>query len=472
MKFLKLMTLVTLLPMGAQAVPIKFSECAKKIQLKTPKNATGVFFNDTCDTAYVLPPEAGSLKIHSLNLNDEANFCKDFNDVSDSVSSLISSLKLSTTMIERYNLQAQEILTNLEAGLLPAGMTLEEVEAKIEDLDQKAKEKQKLYLELVKELIGLKTFYANAPVAKGKFFLESNFDDLVSEYQKQNPNIFFTKIPLEQSYIMINEKAAQPGADPYNMPMDTVISIETTTAGFLPLLKQIRDPESTQVEPPKLPGGLFSASLDGNIVLSALGACPLIGKSGLPSTIDLSAVESHISASVVYQYHVQMLKKHSITFNLAQLAKRIESSSEKGGFFSRKSVHSLIETSKSDKWITFEMYSDDPTYNYTEEYRNEIKQQFLNSVLQEVAYVSFDEPGAYPSVVLPTGATGAGVVAEGLGKCPHLYCQVGMYAMKFLDTTFGKKSAISEFIRTRDVWSKETKEERHMVPYVGSYSFK
>ncbi len=186
----------------------------------------------------------------------------------------------------------------------------------------------------------------------------------------------------------------------------------------------------------------------------------------------MSDMEDYISASVVYQYHLQMLRKHSITYNLAQLAKRIESTSEKGGFFSRKAVHSLTETTKSDKWIKFEMYSDDPTYNYTDEYRQEIKEQFLNSVLQEVAYVSFENPGNYPSVALPTGASGASVAGDALGKCPHLYCQVGMYAMKFLDATFGSKSAISEFIRTRDVWSSETVEERQMVPYTGSYSFK
>ena len=44
--------------------------------------------------------------------------------------------------------------------------------------------------------------------------------------------------------------------------------------------------------------------------------------------------------------------------------------------------------------------------------------------------------------------------------------------MKFLDTTFGKKSAISEFIRTRDVDVSESLDEKQMVPYVGSYTFK
>lgn len=463
--------LVALLPVSAFAVPVKFSKCETKVSLKEPKNGAGVFFNESCDIAYVLPPQSGGLEIVGLKpTGNLEQVCKQYNDIEESISSMVSSLKLYTKRIESYSQQAQAHQDNLDEGFVPEGMSIADVEAKIDELLDKTDEYQQKYTNSIEGLKDLKSYYARTEGAVGKFLIESNYVDLVNEYQKKNPSLQFVRMPMEQSYIMINEKAAKDG-DPLNLPMEAVISLTSPMADYIPLLKNIRDPKEGDVSAPKAPGGIFSDGLSGEIALSAIGVCPMMKSSGLPDSINMNELETYISANVVYQYHVQIRRKHSITYNLAQLAKRIESSSKKGGFFSSKSVHSLTEKTESKNWITFDIYSDDPSYNYTEDYKKEIKEQFLNSVLQEVAYVSFDSPGAYPSVVLPTGASGAQVVGEGLGKCPHLYCQVGMYAMKFLDATFGKKSAISEYIRTRDVWKQETLDEKQMVPYVGSYTF-
>ncbi len=473
MKLLTLLSLITILPLSGYATPVKFANCNTSVKLKSPKNASGVYFNDNCDTAYVLPPETGSFQISGLLPTGNLQLvCQAYNDIEQTIANTISSLKMSSARIESFSKKAQDYMDNLEDGLVPVGMTAEEVDEKIDELLTKSTSYQAQFIKSFNDLKSLKAYYAKTEGAVGKFLLESDYVKLVEEYQKKNPSIHFVRIPIEQSYIMINEKTKSETEDPLDFPMEAVMSLSSPTADFIPLLKQIRDPQPTDVPPAKTPGGIFTDGLSGNIQLSALGACPLLDKSGLPESINMGDLDTYISANVVYQYHVQVLRKHSISYNLGQLAKRIESSSEKGGFFSRKKVHSLTEESKSEKWIKFEMYSDDPTYNYTESYRQEIKEQFLNSVLQEVAYVSFDNPGNYPSVALPTGASGASVASDALGKCPHPYCQVGMYAMKFLDATFGSKSAISEFIRNRDIWAQETVEERAMVPYVGSYTFK
>ncbi len=472
MKLFNVMILVLLAPAVGWAVPVKFAACAKNVKLQTPKNSSGVFFNETCDTAYVLPPQVGTLKIFNLvPTGDLANTCQQYTDTEAAISAITSSLKLHALLIESYAKKIQEYSENLEEGLLPVGMTADQMEEKIDELLTKMNDKQNAYLESIENLRASKVYFAKAEGATGKFYLVSELNKLVSEYQKKNPSIQFFPMPLEQSYISINQKSAN-ATDSTDFPLEAVKSIVSAQIGYMPLLTQIRDPQNTPPTIPEISGDIFTQGQDGDIVLSALGACPLFNSSGLPKDISLKALETYISANVVYQYHLQILRKHSITYNLGQLAKRIETSSKKGGFLSRKNVHSLIEESNSKKWITFEMYTDDPSYNYTAEYRDEIKQQFLNSVLAEVAYVSFDNPGNYPSLVEPTGQSGAGVAADALGKCPHMYCQVGMYALKFIDSTFGKTTAISNYIKTRDVWAQETVKEQQMVPYVGSYTFK
>lgn len=467
-----LITIIALTPLSSYAVPVKFSKCEEKISLKAPKNASGVFFDETCSTAYVLPPQSGSLELFQLRPTGNLELvCEQYNDIEESISAMTSSLRMYSQRIESYNQKAHDYLMQLNEGLIPSGMTIEDVEAKIDELLNKVEDYQTKYTNSINSLKNLKAYYARTEGAVGQFLLESNYVALVNEYQQNNPHVHFVRMPLEQSYIMINEKLPKEG-DPINLPMEAVISITSPMADYIPLLKNIRDPKPDDVVSQKAPGGIFSDGLTGEMSLSAIGVCPMMSSKGLPDSIGMAQLEKSIQANVVYQYHLQMHKKHKITYNLAQLAKRIESSSKKGGFFSSKSVHSLTEKTESKKWITFEVYSNDPSHNYTEEYKKEIKEQFLNSVLQEVAYVSFDNPANYPSVVMPTGPNGAQVIGEGLGKCPHLYCQVGMYAMKFLDATFGKTSAISEYIKTRDVWSEESFDEKQMVPYVGSYTFK
>lgn len=466
-----LIALLILMPSFSWAVPVKFSKCQDKTNFQEVKWGSGVLFDESCEVAYVLPPRFGSLEV--VDLRETGNLelvCGQYNDIEEAMKSITSSLKMYTKRIERLADRINEYETYLEEDLIPDGMTIDDVEDKIDELLNDSESYQEKYTKSWTGLKKIKEFYARTEGATGKFLMESKYSDLVAEYQKKNPDIQFVRMPLEQSYLMINEKAPK-NEDPTNLPMEAVISISSPGAPNLPLLKNIRNPPPVdEPVPPTAPGDIFSDALSGNIVLSAIGVCPLLRNGAVPSAIDMSDLETYISANVVYQYHAQVQRKHTITYNLAQMAKRIQTSTKKGGFFSRKNVNSLVEDTDSKKWIEFKTYEDDPTFTYTEEYKNEIKMQFINSVLQEVAYVSFDNPGNYPSVVEPTGQSGAGATADALGKCPHLYCQVGMYALKILDTTFGKTTAISEFIRTRDVWSSETVDQKKMVPYSGSYT--
>ena len=471
MKFL--VCIVMILPSLCWATPMKFSKCSKELKLKEVSWGSGVLFDETCERAYVLPPRFGSMEITGLNPTGNLELvCGEYEDIEHSMKSMTSSLKSQSKRIERLNKKVIQYEEYLEDGLVPVGMTIEDVEDKIDELLDKGDTQQEKYIKLWTGLKNLKAFYANLEGATGKFILESKYSDLVAEYQKKNPSIQFYKMPLEQSYLSINEKTPEDG-DPTNLPMEAVISITSPGVKNMPLLKNMREPKpADEPDQPQAPGYIFTDALSGNINLSTLGVCPLMKSSGLPESINMSDLETFVSANVVYQYHAQVQRKHTITYNLAQLAKRIETSTKKGGFFSRKNVNSLVEDTESKKWITFKTYENDPTFTYSEEYKKEIKMQFLNSVLQDVAYVSFDNPGKYPSVVQPTGKSGVGTAADAVGKCPHPYCQVGMYALKFLDSTFGSTTAISNYIKTRDVWSSETVDQKKMVPYMGSFTLK
>ncbi len=261
------------LPAPSYAVPVKFADCAKSTKITAPKNASGVYFNETCDTAYVLPPETGSLQFFGLRPTGNVELvCKQYNDIEEAITSNVASIKMFNQRIESYSQKAQEYMDNLEEGLVPVGMTIEEVEEKIDDLILKADIFRKHYDETFQSLKGMKAYYAMIEGAVGKFMLESKYNQLVEEYQKKNPSVHFVRMPLEQSYIMINEKAHDPVEDPLNFPMEAVLSLTSPMADYIPLLKQIRDPQPTEIAPPQTPGGIFTDGLSGNIQLSA-SAC-------------------------------------------------------------------------------------------------------------------------------------------------------------------------------------------------------
>jgi hypothetical protein len=466
---LALPLIATTLASTAYAVPVKFAACAKDIRIKEVPNGTGVLFSEKCDQAYVLPPKSGTVSLLGVGPSgNTADVCKGYGNIEKAITSTTASIAATAARIESYNQKIKKIEDQIEEGLIPIGTTVASLEAKVKELKENLNEDNDLYIKSFNDLMVIKQGYSVMPAASGSFALESNYTELVAAYQAANPDIFMAKMPMEQSYLSI----AQLGREDVG-PMSAVVSITANGNGglpiSLPLLQNLREPKEGAPAAPVLPGPVMTEGVEGNIVLSVLGVCPLVAKSKNVSSITMKNLQAYINPYVVYQYYVQAHRKHHITYNLAQLAKRIESSSKKGGFLSRKTVHSLVEETKSNKWITFETYEEDPTFTYSEDYKREIKQQFLDSVLQEVAYVSFDVNGKYPSVIEPTGTNGVQAAAEGLGKCPHAYCQIAAYGLKFIDSTFGSTSAISNYIKTRDVWVEETVDETQMLPYFGSY---
>ncbi len=462
---------ILLLPFFAQAVPQKFTKCAKDIELKHPKRSSGVLFNEDCSVAYVLPPNQGTFTVLGLQPTGELDLvCSQYKDIEEAMKSTTSSLKRQTRRIERANKRIDELEAYLDGGLVPVGMSVDEVEDQIDELLEKSEEYQQKYEASWNRLKNMKSYYAQVQGARGGFAMESNFVDLVEEYQQKNPYLFFEPMKIEQSYLAINEKARAEG-DPLSLPYEAVISLETAGFGNLPLLKNLRAPKPDgEGHQEEAPGDIFINGSQGNIHFSALGACPLLKNGQLPQDFTFAEFSGDISAKVIYQYHAQVKKGHTISYNLGQLASRIQKSTKRGGFFSTKTANSLTESGKSDSWFKFETYSNDPTVVYTEEYKKEIKQQFMDELLREIAGIELTSTG-YPSLIEP-GSNGASATADALGKCPHLYCQVGMAAITILDSTFGKTTAVSEYIKNKNVWKTKTEEDAVMVPYFGDYIFK
>src|ERR1043166_3242546 len=59
----------------AQLVPAKSPKCARKIHLRAPRYGAGVFFNETCDTAFVLPPAEASVDVRAVAPSMNASMC-------------------------------------------------------------------------------------------------------------------------------------------------------------------------------------------------------------------------------------------------------------------------------------------------------------------------------------------------------------------------------------------------------------
>ncbi len=399
---------------------------------------------------------------------DILSVCEGYGYAQDSIKNMEKSFNTLTKTLSASHDRIAELDGYLENGLAPVGMSKVEMLNEIVELTDLISTQNDKLKKLKSEAYEDKKYYSQIEGGNASYILESRYNELIEAYSDANPGIQFVRMPLDQSYLAISDKEL----DALNPTMSAILSINTPGIGELPVLKDLYEGGATETSAPlKLPGIVFTDSISGNLVFSAIGICPLIADYGLNlDDFNISDVPS-LQASVLYQYQAQVTRKHKVEFNLHQLAQRIEKISSKGGFLRRKNVHQLTEKTEHESWIKITSLSEDVNFEFSDEYTASVVQEHMAQFLESIAHVRFSQPGTYPSAGLPTEENGADVGANALSKCPHMYCQIGSYSLKFISSTFGQKTALSEYLKTEDAWTSREVEEKKMVPMVGSYSF-
>lgn len=447
---------------AASVAPAMFTSCPRAKTLKSPPNGAGVYFSKDCSVAYVLPPRLGEIAIAQPTATGNVRTC-------GAVENVFEAIDFQSRKVSKYVKQIEAAEKDLEFGSLKdpwleAGPSMPPADLnpeleKLEELREKVSES-------VLKVLAWNEKLAAYEGPKVRITVAADHNLLVEEYQRLNPAIEMRPMPIAKSVLtFVGKVTSNVGKAPAALYMD-MSGVKVPASHFSGL--EPGDEEGKKSEPSVT---LFSSGVSGQLVLSLVGACPFYDmRSGsFPERIETRQLMSYIAPSVDYIYNVQVNRRYVAKYNLAELLKRIQKQSTRGGFFTSSTLHSLVIDNSSKGWFTFESKSEDSRHEWDEQLAQTLKAQIIARLLARLGAKPIGNPEV-PGIIAP-GKTGADVASRTLKWCPHIYCQAGGYILEGLSATIGGSKAVSEFIQTNNHWEGEEVSETKMVPQIGQTAF-
>lgn len=492
----------------ATSGPLYKSKC--QLKLNHPLLSTGVYFDESCQTAYVAPPVIGDFEVNHLHKESTTDlFCPDY-DISKQAATakkelldsyikrvkeynqlikesklgdyrteeeIINSkiitiqahlsdeeLKVSTLKIQlntEYNnykkclsdilvedketckallkkasetqkklFSYEEKQTSLENELYQEQINLLKVQQKIKlelARDAELKEIQEKTASLIEsiekiraESLNIFQKYASLIGGSASLSYAVNWQQLVNDYAAKNPNVNLTWLPLpiNNATFHVNLRADTVGENQFPVVLATNFpGIKSQTSTINPpaggAVSTLATALSTR-EPAEIG---FSHTMRGSLDLSVNAMCTLTSK----NESDYNKIfDTYVSPKVDYNFQLKVRRKYSAKYNLEALYKRIEKLKSKGGFFSSKAKHEIIEDKNSKEIFDIKFDADDSYFSWTPEEQDkltkDIKATLLNRVLKQISL--FNNLGT--NLTLPTAPeTGVGKLADLLnnGDC-------------------------------------------------------
>lgn len=246
------------------------------------------------------------------------------------------------------------------------------------------------------------------------------------ELQKANPQVRVRPIEIDRATFNIVPSAADQDG---SIERRYVLGVGVTGADPVPELTG-----QTALKVVNAPG-----SVGVLLTLSRLGAC---------------SQAQEFQAGFNYAYRTYSYLQGKAYWNKWATFEKIESTSSKQRFFSSKTVHKLWSDMKAGDGFRFVLANEDSGVN-ANQMREELQSALLDRIIGDWAIVQgMDSNG---NMAMPkAGAHGAQVAAEGLSKCPHVYCQAGSFALKTLDAAFGSDTSTEEI---KKAWNVEDYDE-------------
>jgi hypothetical protein len=99
-----------------------------------------------------------------------------------------------------------------------------------------------------------------------------------------------------------------------------------------------------------------------------------------------------------------------------------------------------------------------------------IKQRLLKEVFDNISIATIGSAIAPVDSANP-GQSGASAAADGLRKCPNVYCQAGAIVLDVAGAIFGGTSKTDSYIKKNDHFVKEEVTERRPVTFTGVMGF-
>lgn len=430
----------------AQAVLSQTCDISSKIKL--PANSSGFYMSADCKTAYILPPEIGTVSISGISESSSLQRC-------DELDAILKNMKALSKRITSANLSISQDTPRPQApapqgwgtGIgsstptpapVPNQSTeLPKTEAEIVAL---LEQRQQVAKELMEE-------FGSTPAAVVQLNYKSGYGELLNQTRKLNSSLGLniSALPLSNTHFS------------FRSPDFKTSSVSMAlSSGF-----------------PVLPTDLMNGSTSGSVELSLLGACPLRGYGDrLPRRITASKIAPLMVAAMSYEYELISTSKYKASYHKGGLAKKIKEFSTKGGFFKTSSASKLTTSAKSESWFNYESYCDDSRACEPAHQENiiSIKQRLMDEVLSNITLVKIGYE-LQPTAAATPGRNGSSVAAEEVKKCPHIYCQAAGAVLSIASASLSETSKTDSYINKETHWVEETEVTKKPFKHFGSMGF-
>ncbi len=373
------------------------NEC--KSNIKRPESPyfknldAGVEVDKDCKTVFVLPPKRGKAIMSSFSLTGGAELCHLYEYAITAESVLPKIMELRDRLINSENLTAEEI-ENLKMRIKYG-----------EDMENSIRTQ----LERSKNTIGL----------VAKMYFETDWDKLVSAYQKANENntqkFFFKKVPVSASILSFQTTKAKGGlTDLSDVIGENRASSDGVYDFVVPGIRvnnSVNLREMLGLEDLAENNVVFGNSLSGQLQLNHFGMCSM--KSFFESLthgemtlaeLNNKAIVENIDAQVVSNltvyYPVYLKRRYEISIDSSQVATVIDNFVKTKNTFSTKEVVDLFSNTehRQDIKITFE--NENPNDNQDGQIED-LKTQILDDVILRIINQVADKvPNSYEVIDL------------------------------------------------------------------------
>lgn len=310
------------------------------------------------------------------------------------------------------------------------------------------------------QLLDLFARYGAMEGARANIEFRSSWNANVATLRNLNPGLNFALINTENAHVYpgILGVAGMPST------LTTVIGYEAPGAS------------TTKDGSIALPN--YPATMDGNVVLTLLGACPIVYPEMFTLKPGVEPGQQKFGMFITYEFPAAMKLQMRATYNMYKLYSLLKQSGSSGGLFSSHSWSSTEERNFFRDGFSVDWTSQDPQNQISDEQRIAMEREVRNDLYSRLYALAVPQT---PNKVLlisaePPPAHGAIVVADSLANtCPgNEYCVAGSMILRGLDAIFGSSSTSASYTHIEDAQLTEewSLSKVVMKPWVTSYQTK
>lgn len=310
-----------------------------------------------------------------------------------------------------------------------------QVQALQENLDDLTSSWQKIsnrVKQVRNDFLDMYSTFAKMEGARASISFKSDWNQNVANLKANNPGIEFEKIPTQNAQVLSSLTIENlPGAE-------AVLAYEVGGQNVNGVLKLSSYPES----------------MSGNVVLSLVGACPVLHKDwyDISDTQSTSADQMKYGLTISYEYPTTFTVSAVAHYNMYKMYQKIVSSGSSGGFFSSRSWSNVEERNMFKDSFSVKWDEQDPSFSLSDEQKADVEAEMRKGIFDRMASLVIPQSPDRNGIIQAVGAPkhGSLVIADSLMKtCPgNAYCIGASIAMNVLDAIFGSSSTTASYLQT------------------------